>query len=336
MPSAIHKYRRQVAGTEDLADVRSIKLRVIGREMSLQRLCVYVPNLTELNLDGSSIGSLRELGCGLSGLRVLRVTRCSLDSLDGTFGLSSLAELYAAFNRVQDIGYLACLPNIEHIDLRGNRVNDIRYAGFLTVCPLLRDLVLAENPCATRTGYRATIREMLPGLATLDGVPLGCYDQDDDTDTATEAGEGDDSEGKDPEDADGAEVEDGAEGEAEDAEGNSSDSAKQLGEAASETEESTASTSSASSRGGPVEASQLWARAQRNAEKEVAQWTARGRSLLTPRPATASCATPRRPHSAQHGPRGRHSPWAARPSTAVSAAPTGREVPLCVRVHRYT
>ncbi len=61
----------------------------------------------------------RELGCGLSGLRVLRVTRCSLDSLDGTFGLASLAELYAAFNRVQDIGYLACLPSIEHIDLRG-------------------------------------------------------------------------------------------------------------------------------------------------------------------------------------------------------------------------
>lgn len=55
----------------------------------------------------------------MSGLRVLRVTRCGLDSLDGTFGLSALAELYAAYNRVQDIGYLACLPNIEHIDLRG-------------------------------------------------------------------------------------------------------------------------------------------------------------------------------------------------------------------------
>lgn len=63
--------------------------------------------------------SSRELGCGLSGLRVLRVTRCCLDSLDGTFGLSSLAELYAAYNRVQDVGYLACLSNIEHIDLRG-------------------------------------------------------------------------------------------------------------------------------------------------------------------------------------------------------------------------
>lgn len=51
--------QRQVAGTEDLPSVRSIKLRVIGREMSLQRLCVYVPNLVELNLDGSSVGSLR-------------------------------------------------------------------------------------------------------------------------------------------------------------------------------------------------------------------------------------------------------------------------------------
>lgn len=47
------------------------------------------------------------------------MTRCGLDSLDGTFGLSSLTELYAAYNRVQDIGYLACLPSIEYIDLRG-------------------------------------------------------------------------------------------------------------------------------------------------------------------------------------------------------------------------
>ena len=52
-------FQRQVAGTEDLQAVQSIKLRVIGRETSLQRLCVYVPNLTELNLDGSSVGSLR-------------------------------------------------------------------------------------------------------------------------------------------------------------------------------------------------------------------------------------------------------------------------------------
>lgn len=51
--------QRQVSGAEDLASLHSIKLRVIGREMSLQRLCVYVPNLTELNLDGSSIASLR-------------------------------------------------------------------------------------------------------------------------------------------------------------------------------------------------------------------------------------------------------------------------------------
>ncbi|KAK3932574.1 Leucine-rich repeat-containing protein 56, partial [Frankliniella fusca] len=316
---------RQVAGMEDLAEVRSIKLRVIGREMSLQRLCVYVPNLTELNLDGSSIGSLRELGCGLSGLRVLRVTRCSLDSLDGTFGLPSLAELYAAFNRVQDIAYLACLPSIEHIDLRGNRVSDIRYAGFLTVCSLLRDLVLAENPCAARPGYRATIREMLPGLSTLDGVPLGCYDQDDDTDTPTEAGEeGETAEEGDQEDDVGAG--DGVGDEDTDSEAAEA-AAKQQCEAASEAEESTASTSSAgsSSRGreggeaAVVDASRLWARAQRHAERDIA------RALLTsrPRPATASCATPRPRGRQGHPPhRGWQASWTERPATAVSCVRT--------------
>lgn len=46
------------------------------------------------------------------------------------------------------------------------------------MCPFLRELVLAENPCAARFGYRATIREMLPGLANLDGVALCSYQQD--------------------------------------------------------------------------------------------------------------------------------------------------------------
>jgi hypothetical protein len=51
--------QRQVSGTADLEIVRNIKLRIISRETSLQRLAVFVPNLRELNLDGSCLGSLR-------------------------------------------------------------------------------------------------------------------------------------------------------------------------------------------------------------------------------------------------------------------------------------
>ena len=49
----------QVSGNANLVTVRDIKLHVISREMSLQRLALFVPNLRELNLDGSYLGSLR-------------------------------------------------------------------------------------------------------------------------------------------------------------------------------------------------------------------------------------------------------------------------------------
>jgi hypothetical protein len=51
--------QRQVSGNADLESVRDIKLRIISRETSLQRLAVFIPNLRELNLEGSCLGSLR-------------------------------------------------------------------------------------------------------------------------------------------------------------------------------------------------------------------------------------------------------------------------------------
>jgi hypothetical protein len=51
--------QRQVSGNADLESVRDIRLRIISRETSLQRLAVFVPNLRELNLEGSCLGSLR-------------------------------------------------------------------------------------------------------------------------------------------------------------------------------------------------------------------------------------------------------------------------------------
>jgi Leucine-rich repeat (LRR) protein len=60
----------------------------------------------------------RDLGCGLRFLNVLKVSRCGLQSLDGTFGLTSLRELHASHNMVDDVGPCASLPHIRIIDLR--------------------------------------------------------------------------------------------------------------------------------------------------------------------------------------------------------------------------
>lgn len=77
-----------------------------------------MPQLTELNLDGSALLSLRDLGCDMTNLTILHVTRCGLNSLDGLFGLQTLIELYAASNNIDDLSSCACLPDIKKLDLR--------------------------------------------------------------------------------------------------------------------------------------------------------------------------------------------------------------------------
>lgn len=107
----------KVADTEDLDSVKSIRLRVIARDFSLQRLPTFLPNLKELNLNGSSLTTLRDLGCHMQSLEVLHVAKTGINSLDGLFGLQGLVELYAAGNNIRDLSPCASLPDLEVLDL---------------------------------------------------------------------------------------------------------------------------------------------------------------------------------------------------------------------------
>ena len=66
-----------------------------------------MPKLRELKLNGSSLGSLRDLGSGLRHLQVLWVAHCGLNALEGLGALSGLRELYASFNQIDDMQPLA-------------------------------------------------------------------------------------------------------------------------------------------------------------------------------------------------------------------------------------
>jgi hypothetical protein len=43
---------------------------------------------------------------------------------------------------------------------------------FLNLCSHLEELTLAECPASSKSGYRATIRNVLPNLIILDGIPV--------------------------------------------------------------------------------------------------------------------------------------------------------------------
>lgn len=84
----------------------------------LHRLNVFLPSLTALNLDGSSLDSLRDLGTELA-LTYLNVSRCGLRSFDGIDYMDAIEHLVADDNRIQHVSSLASLVNLQQLSLCG-------------------------------------------------------------------------------------------------------------------------------------------------------------------------------------------------------------------------
>lgn len=163
---------RQVAGTTEIDKVEDIKLRVISSMISLQRIHLFMPKLISLNLDGSCVSSLRDLGCGLSILKYLNVSRCGLNNLDGTSGLLTIEELVADGNFIENVSPCCNLPELRKLSLGKNRVSSIEDIGFLALCPNLKCLDLKENEVTKNPKYRTYLKENIPQLAILDGQLL--------------------------------------------------------------------------------------------------------------------------------------------------------------------
>lgn len=160
---------RQVSGTTEIDKVEDIKLRVISNMISLQRIHLFMPKLISLNLDGSCVSSLRDLGCGLSILKYLNVSRCGLNNLDGTSGLLTIEELVADGNFIENVSPCCNLPDLQKLSLRKNRVRTIEDVGFLALCPNLKYLDLIDNEVTQNSKYRSYLKENIPQLAILDG-----------------------------------------------------------------------------------------------------------------------------------------------------------------------
>ncbi|XP_052869709.1 uncharacterized protein LOC128275290 [Anopheles cruzii] len=168
----IEELLRQAAGTEDLATVSEIKLKVISHLTSLQRIPCFIPHLRSLILEGSIVMTLRDLGCDMTTLRYLNVSRCSLKHLDGTTGLESLEELVADYNLIEEVGPCTNLINIKKISLKGNRITDLGSVTFLALCEKLEALDLRENFVSENPSFRHLLKTNIPQLRCLNETPF--------------------------------------------------------------------------------------------------------------------------------------------------------------------
>uniref|UniRef100_A0A182QKL9 U2A'/phosphoprotein 32 family A C-terminal domain-containing protein n=1 Tax=Anopheles farauti TaxID=69004 RepID=A0A182QKL9_9DIPT len=166
----IEELLRQAAGTQELATVHEIKLKVISHLTSLQRIPCFIPQLRSLILEGSIVMTLRDLGCDMTFLRHLNVSRCSLKHLDGTTGLESLEELVADYNLIEEVGPCTNLINIKKISLKGNRITDVGSVTFLALCEKLEVLDLRENFVSEDPSFWHVLKTNIPQLRCLNGT----------------------------------------------------------------------------------------------------------------------------------------------------------------------
>lgn len=153
----------------DLDQVKHLKLCVISDDLSMQRVAAYCPLLTSLNLEGSALHTLRELGCMLTNLRYLDVSRCNLRSLDGTSGLGSVTHLVANSNQIEYLDPCSFLDELQELSVQGNLISSTYNLHCLSLCPL-RTLHINGNPIEDEVhNLTEEAKRIIPRLIFLNG-----------------------------------------------------------------------------------------------------------------------------------------------------------------------
>ena len=157
-------------GSKDLKGVTSFQAVVDTSEMTLSYLGDFLPKLRVLNLDNSSLSSVRDVGGSLKKLKILSMKNCGLSTIDGIAAVSmKLHELYLSGNKISDISDLIGLDKLRILDLESNRIERTEDVALLGLIPALRELVLRGNEAASAEKYRQEVKAIIPSLEILDG-----------------------------------------------------------------------------------------------------------------------------------------------------------------------
>eukprot|EP01065_Artemidia_motanka_P021653 TRINITY_DN25894_c0_g1_i1.p1 TRINITY_DN25894_c0_g1~~TRINITY_DN25894_c0_g1_i1.p1 ORF type:complete len:415 (+),score=144.86 TRINITY_DN25894_c0_g1_i1:163-1407(+) len=161
----------QASGMADLRLVSQIELAFDAEEVSAGELGRKLPNLAMLRASGSNVPSLRDLGGHMRNLSVLWLNHSGVQSCAGVSSLPQLRELYVAFNRVEEVSWLAGHEKLRVLDLEANCVASVGQVELLAGCPSLASLTLDGNPVTAAAGF-ADLLKVMPALeATAEAAP---------------------------------------------------------------------------------------------------------------------------------------------------------------------
>ena len=141
-------------------------LKVVSIHKGMTSLCLKIdkyfnmmndigyrlPNLIELNLQGSEIESIMDIGTSFYKLEKLNVSNCGLTDLSGIICFKKLKELYASNNKISDLIDIEMCDELKIIDLSNNLIVDEDNLLFLNSCAKLEKAIFIGNKLEIHNG----------------------------------------------------------------------------------------------------------------------------------------------------------------------------------------
>ncbi|KAI0215338.1 cilia and flagella associated protein 410 [Lamellibrachia satsuma] len=119
-------------------------------------------NLVLARSRASDLENVRKLNCWGSSLNDVSILR----------RMPNIQVVSLSVNEITSLADFVCCINLEELYIRKNNILDLSEICHLRKLPKLRNLWLADNPCATGDLYRLTVLRTLPNLQKLDNVAV--------------------------------------------------------------------------------------------------------------------------------------------------------------------
>ena len=127
----------------------SLSLKIDKNFNMMNDIGYRLPNLIELNLEGSEIESIMDIGTSFNKLEKLNVSGCGLTDLGGIICFQNLKELKASNNKITDLIDIEMCEELKILDLSNNLITDENNLLFLNSCPKLQKVILTGNKINT-------------------------------------------------------------------------------------------------------------------------------------------------------------------------------------------
>ena len=123
----------------------SLRLKIDKNFNMMNDIGFRLPNLIDLDLQGSEIESIMDIGTSFNKLEKLNVSGCGLTDLSGIICFQNLKELNASNNKITDLIDIEMCEELKYLDLSNNLITDDNNLLFLNSCPKLQKVILTGN-----------------------------------------------------------------------------------------------------------------------------------------------------------------------------------------------